>query len=51
LDEVGVTLFVAQELDDAARPCSDVSEEFVQAFDAAVREGFDPFLGAVIKRS
>ena len=49
MDEVEVTLLVAQELEDPAIPCSDVCEEFLQAFDAAVREGFDPFLGAVIK--
>lgn len=45
LDDVSFALFGAQEFKDSAFPCPDVGEEFLQAFDAAVGEGSEAFLG------
>lgn len=43
-DNCGIALLISEELEDPAIPCSYVCKELLQAFDAAVREGFDPFL-------
>jgi hypothetical protein len=48
LDDVGITLLVAQELADPAIPSADVGDEFPQAVDATVREGLDPLFGSVV---
>jgi hypothetical protein len=42
LDRAGLALLVDQKLTDAAVPGSDIGEEFLQAFDAAIREGGYP---------
>lgn len=47
-DNCGIALLISEELEDPAIPCSYVCKELLQAFDAAVREGFGPFLGAVV---
>lgn len=48
LDHFGIALFIDQELSDSSVPCPDIGQEFLEAFNAPIREACCAVVGPVV---